>query len=99
MCGAGAIFQLFLGNRYRLASTIAFLFVGWLIVIALKPLVANVPHGGLWLLLAGGLCYSTGVVFLFWNRLRYHHAIWHTFVIGGSTCHVLAVLLFLLPWA
>lgn len=97
LCGAGAVFQLFFGIRYRLASTLAYLFVGWLIVVALKPLVANVPHGGLWLLLAGGLCYTVGVAFFLWHRLRYHHAVWHTFVLGGSTCHFLAVLLFLLP--
>ena len=97
LCGAGAIFQLFFGARYRLTSTIAYLFAGWLIVVALKPLIANVPPGGLWLLLAGGLCYTVGVVFFLWQRLRYHHAVWHTFVLGGSTCHFLAVLLFLLP--
>jgi hemolysin III len=99
LCGAGAVFQLFFGARYRLASTLAYLFVGWLIVVALEPLVASVPQGGLWLLLAGGLCYTVGVIFYLWHRLRYHHAVWHTFVLGGSTCHFLAVLLFLLPRA
>jgi hemolysin III len=97
LCGAGAVFQLFFGERYRLASTLAYLFVGWLIVVALEPLVANVPHGGLWLLFAGGLCYTFGVIFYLWRKLRFHHAVWHTFVLGGSTCHFLAVLLFLLP--
>lgn len=99
LCGAGAVFQLFFGARYRLASTLAYLFVGWLIVVALKPLIASVPPGGLWLLLAGGLCYTVGVIFFLWHRLRYHHAVWHTFVLGGSTCHFLSVLLFLLPQA
>lgn len=97
LCGAGAVFKLFFGERYRLASTVAYLFVGWLIVVALQPMIARVPHGGLWLLLAGGLCYTVGVVFYRWHRLRYHHAVWHGFVLGGSTCHYLAVLLFLLP--
>ncbi len=97
LCGAGAVFQLFFGSRYRLTSTLAYVFVGWLIVVALKSLLLLVPHGSLWLLLAGGLCYTVGVVFYLWRRLRYHHAVWHTFVLGGSTCHFLAVLLFLLP--
>jgi hemolysin III len=97
ICGAGAVFQLFFGERYRLTTTLAYLFVGWLIVVAAQPLIASVPHGGLWLLLAGGLCYTVGVVFYRWHRLRYHHAVWHGFVLGGSTCHYLAVLLFLLP--
>jgi hemolysin III len=99
LCGAGAVFQLFFGERYRLTSTLAYLFVGWLIVVAVQPMIERVPHGGLWLLLAGGLCYTFGVVFYLWRRLRYHHAVWHTFVLGGNTCHYLAVLLFLLPQA
>ncbi|HWL16326.1 MAG TPA: hemolysin III family protein [Opitutus sp.] len=99
LCGAGAVFQLFFGARYRLVSTLAYLFVGWLIVVALQPMIMYVPHGGLWLLLAGGLCYTFGVVFYLWRHLRYHHAVWHGFVLGGSTCHYLAVLLFLLPRA
>jgi hemolysin III len=99
LCGAGAVFQLFFGERYRLASTLAYLFVGWLIVVAIQPMITLVPPGGLWLLLAGGLCYAAGAVFHFWRRLRYHHAVWHGFVLGGSTCHYLAVLLFLLPHA
>ncbi|MDE3083731.1 MAG: hemolysin III family protein [Verrucomicrobiota bacterium] len=97
LCGAGAVFQFFFGERFRLTSTLAYLFAGWVIVVALKPLIADVPHGGLWLLLAGGLCYTVGVVFYLWRQLRYHHALWHTFVLGGSTCHFFAVLLFLLP--
>ncbi len=97
LCGAGAVFQLFFGERYRLVSTLAYVFVGWLIVVAFEPMIEHVPHGSLWLLLAGGLCYTGGVVFYLWRRLRYHHAVWHTFVLGGSTCHYLAVLLFLLP--
>jgi hemolysin III len=97
LCGAGAVFKLIFGERYRLTSTLAYLFLGWLIVVAFQPMLDHVPHGGLWLLLAGGLCYSLGVIFYRWQKLRYHHAVWHTFVLGGSTCHFLAVLLFLLP--
>jgi hemolysin III len=97
LCGIGGILEFFFAGRHRLAMTIAYLFVGWLVVVAIKPLVAGVPNGGLWLLLAGGLCYSVGVIFYLWTRLRYHHAMWHLFVLGGSTCHVLAMLLFLLP--
>jgi hemolysin III len=97
LCGAGAVFQLVFGERYRRTSIVAYIFVGWLIVIALGPMLTHVPHGGLWLLLAGGLCYTSGVVFYRWHRLRYHHAVWHAFVLGGSACHYLAVLLFLLP--
>jgi len=97
LCGAGAVFRFFLGERYRMISILAYVFVGWLIVVGIGPMLERVPNGSLWLLLSGGLCYTLGVVFYLWRRLRYHHAVWHTFVLGGSTCHFLAVLLFLLP--
>ncbi len=97
LCGAGAVFTLWGGERYRSARIIACLFAGWLILVALKPLLATVPGPGIWLLFAGGACYTLGVAFYLWRRLRYHHAVWHGFVIGGSTCHFLAVLLFLVP--
>jgi hemolysin III len=99
LCIAGVVFQLFFAGRFRLLTTIACLSLGWLVLIALKPLLASVPHGGIWLLLAGGLCYTVGAVFCNWVRLRYADAMWQTLVLGGSVCHFLAVLLFLLPRA
>jgi hemolysin III len=99
VCGAGAAFKYFCAGRYRTASTITYVLVGWLIVLAAKPLLGSMPEPGMWLLVAGGLCYCIGVVFYAWRRLRYHHAFWHGFVVGGSTCHFLAVLLFLTPAA
>lgn len=71
-----------------------FLIMGWLIVIALKPLLASLPAGGMALLALGGLCYTLGVVFYLWHGLRFHHAVWHVFVLAGSACHVLSVLFF-----
>jgi hemolysin III len=97
LCGAGIIFQFIVGTRYRVTSTLAALFVGWIVVVAFKPIVAAVPHGGLWLLLAGGLCYTSGALVAPLRRLRYHYAFRNALVIGGSTCHLLAVLLFVLP--
>jgi|CZKI01.1.fsa_nt_gi hemolysin III len=97
LCGAGAVFQFFAGHRYRVTSTLATLFVGWMVVVAIKPVCAAVPHGGLWLLLAGGLCYTAGAFLAALRRLRYHYVLRNALVIGGSTCHFLAVLLFVLP--
>ena len=97
LCGAGAILQLIVGNRYRVTSTLATLFFGWMIVVAIKPLVAVVPHGGIWLLLAGGLCYTAAAVIAPLRSMRYSYACRNAFVIGGSTCHIIAVLLFVLP--
>lgn len=97
LSGAGVAYEFFWGDRSGLISTLAYLFIGWLMVIAIKPLVAALPVGALWLLLAGGLCYSFGVVFQRWQRLRYHHIYWNSCILGGSACHVVAMLLFLLP--
>ncbi len=97
LCGAGAVFKFVGGVRTRLASVVTYLFAGWLIVVALGPMLTRVPTAALWLLLAGGLCYTAGVPFYLWRRLRYHHAFWHSFVLGGSACHFLAVLLLVLP--
>jgi len=99
LCGAGAVSRLIFGERYRAVWTLAGLFCGWMIVVALRLVLDNVPHGGFWLLFAGGLSYTISIVFDHWPRLRYRHALWQTCVLGGSACHILAVLLFLLPRA
>ncbi len=73
-------------------STTLYLAMGWLAVFAIKPFWLNMPAAGLVWLLAGGLMYSLGVVFFVAERIRYHHFIWHLFVMGGTACHVVAVL-------
>jgi len=78
-------------NRPAL-STGLYLTMGWIVVIAVKPLLELVPTGGLWWLVAGGLAYTGGVVFfVFDNRWRYSHFIWHLFVLAGTVCHFFAV--------
>ena len=78
---------------HPLVSTGLYLLMGWLVVIAIAPLVDRVPLAGLILLAAGGLAYTAGV-FFFANdsRLRYGHLVWHLFVVAGTTCHFFAVL-------
>lgn len=74
-------------------STSLYLLMGWLVIIAINPLLANLPTEGLLWLLAGGLSYTLGVVFFATDsRLRYGHMIWHFFVMGGTTCHYFAIL-------
>lgn len=78
--------------RFPRLSTVLYLAMGWLIVVATGPLIRQVPAAGLWWLLAGGLCYTGGVAFYATDqRLRYGHAIWHIFVAAGSACHFIAV--------
>jgi hemolysin III len=71
--------------------------MGWCVLLAIKPLLASMPTGGLWLLLAGGVTYSAGVAFYVRERMRYHHAIWHVFVLGGSVFHYFAILFYVIP--
>jgi hemolysin III len=97
LCGAGAVVQLIVGNRYRVSTTLATLFLGWIVLVAIKPVVASVPRGGLWLLLAGGLLYTAGTMLSSLRHLPYRTAYRNALVLGGSTCHLLAVLLFLQP--
>jgi len=82
------------GFRHPRLSTAVYLAMGWLVVIAIKPMIARTPAAGLWWLLAGGLSYTVGIVFFALDHRRFVHAVWHVFVLGGSACHVVAVLLF-----
>ena len=78
-------------------ATALYLILGWVVVIAIKPLQAALPAGGLFWLVAGGLCYSLGTIFYVMKKTRYMHAVWHLFVLGGSVCHFLAVALYVVP--
>ncbi len=93
----GILFKVFYVNRFKILAPLTYLFMGWLLVFAFKPAVEFIPQGGLGLLLAGGLFYSSGMIFYAWNRLPFHHAIWHLFVLAGSLCHYLAVLFYVIP--
>ena len=93
LAAAGVVLKVFYGTSFPILSTALYLLMGWMVVIAINPLVAKVPTPGLLWLIAGGLSYTLGVVFFaIDSRLRYAHLIWHLFVIGGTTCHYFAVL-------
>jgi hemolysin III len=94
---AGIVFQIFFVSRFRVLQTLIYLAMGWLVVIAFKPLLTRVPLPGMIWLLAGGLCYTAGVLFYLWKKLPFHHAVWHLFVLGGSVCHYFAILFYVLP--
>jgi hemolysin III len=78
--------------RYRALSVLLYLGMGWLIVVALRPLWLRMPLPGLLWLVAGGLAYTMGVAFFAAKRLRYGHFVWHLFVLAGTACHFIAVL-------
>ena len=92
LAAAGVVLKATAGFRYPRLSLTLYLAMGWLAVLAAQPIVARIGvKGALWLL-AGGLCYTAGVWFYVRDRLRYRHATWHVFVLGGSACHYFAVL-------
>jgi hemolysin III len=82
------------GTRWPILSTALYIGMGWVVVVAVKPLIEHVPPAGIAWLAAGGLAYTGGVVFYAWTKLRYSHAIWHLFVLAGSVCHYIAVVLY-----
>jgi hemolysin III len=86
-------------RRFRGLMVALYIAMGWVGLIAIKPLVAALPATGLWLLFGGGVSYTFGVLFYRWRSLRYHHAVWHLFVLGGSVLQYLAIFYYVLPWA
>lgn len=91
----GTVFKCFFVKKYLYTSTILYLLMGWSIIVIWKPIIQNLSIAGIVLLVAGGLIYSIGSIFYMWRGFKYHHAIWHVFVIAGSACHFFGVLLYL----
>lgn len=87
----GVGLKFWFAGRFRYVSTGIYLGMGWLVVIAIKPLLAALSKAGFIWLLVGGGCYTFGAAFYLWKRLRYHHAIWHGWVLAGSVCQWIAV--------
>ena len=79
-------------TRHSRISIVLYVIMGWLAVIAVKPIVMLIPVPGILLIFAGGLAYTGGLAFFAAHRIRYNHFIWHLFVIAGTTCHFFAVL-------
>lgn len=99
MAAAGIVFKAFFTGRYEFVAVAMYLVMGWLIVLAIKPLWHALDPWGLAWLGLGGLSYTVGVVFYVQHRLPFAHSIWHLFVLGGSVCHFFAVLFHVVPTA
>ena len=93
----GVLIELSFLKRYHAMQVGLYIAMGWIALIAIKPLMAAVPYDGLVLLFAGGIAYTFGVIFYVWRSMRYHHALWHLFVLAGSVLHYFAVLFYVLP--
>ncbi|MGC5327848.1 PAQR family membrane homeostasis protein TrhA [Brevibacillus sp. SYSU BS000544] len=93
----GVVFKAFFVKRFNLLSTLVYIIMGWLIVIAWRSLVETLPTPGMTLLVIGGLLYTIGTIFYVWRAFPFHHAVWHIFVLGGTAVHFFAVLFYVLP--
>lgn len=94
---AGIALQGVLIKKSKWLNSLLYLAMGWLVILVIEPLIENLANGGLWLLTAGGLSYSLGVIFYIWKAIPYSHAIWHVFVFAGTVLQFLAVLLYVIP--
>ncbi len=93
----GIVYKLFFTGRHRVFSTFLYIGLGWMALLAFKPLMSELSTGGMVLLLLGGTSYSFGTIFYHRQKLYYSHAIWHLFVLAGSFFHYLAILYYVLP--
>ncbi len=87
----GIVLKFFFTGRYRLFSTLMYVFMGWLIVFAIGPLLQNFPAAGLGWLVAGGLSYTLGAGLYSIKKIQFNHAIFHLFILAGGSCHFVAV--------
>jgi hemolysin III len=97
LAAAGVIFKSFAVGRYQVASALVYLFQGWFVVVAARPLIQAIGWHGIMWLGAGGLAYTLGIVFFALDSRRYFHAAWHLFVLAGSAAHYFAILFYVLP--
>jgi hemolysin III len=88
----GTVFKSFFVKKFLFTSTALYVFMGWLIVFAWKPLSHYLEPLGLHYLVIGGLLYTVGSIFYIWRGFKYHHALWHLFVIAGSIMHFFSVM-------
>jgi len=92
---SGIILRIIFPQGIELLLSVLYVIMGWIIVIAIKPMFEMLPMGLVFWLLIGGSSYTFGLIFLGWKKLPYHHAIWHLFVLGGSIAHFFGILFYL----
>lgn len=90
----GVVFKVFFLGKFKKLSLVIYLLMGWMIVIAIKPLINHASTDLLFWILAGGACYSLGTVFFSLRRMPYSHGVWHLLVLGGSICHFVGIYLY-----
>jgi hemolysin III len=96
LAAVGIVFKVLATGRYAVLSTVAYVLMGWLCIVAAKLMLVLLSPGALALLGAGGVLYTAGIVFYHSKRVPYSHTVWHLFVVAGSVCHYLAIALYVL---
>ena len=97
MAVTGIILKLLYTGKYNLLSTLMYVFMGWMIIFAIKPLINSLSADGLWWLFAGGVAYTVGAILYSIKQIKFNHAIFHMFVLLGSFCHFVSVYYYVLP--
>lgn len=93
----GIVFKIFFVKKFLVISTIFYLLMGWMALFAIKPIVLTLPIQGTLFLIGGGVLYSLGTIFYIWRGFKFHHAVWHLFVLGGTVLHFFLVIMYILP--
>lgn len=93
---AGTVFKIFYVERFDRVSTLIYVLMGWGALAISGPMIDSLPFICILWIIAGGLFYTSGTIFYFWKGIRYHHFVWHLFVLAGSACHYVAVALALM---
>ena len=94
---AGVVFKIFFVHKFKRASLIAYLVMGWASLVVVFDLYKALPSPAFYLLFAGGISYTLGAAFYAAKQYRYTHAIWHLFVLGGAACHCVAIAVYVIP--
>ncbi|PCJ86636.1 MAG: hemolysin D [Thiotrichaceae bacterium] len=97
MATIGIVLKLFFTGKYDRISTFMYVFMGWIILFAIQPLIETLPYEGLFWLVAGGVSYTMGAILYSIERIKFNHAIFHIFVLLGSVCHFVSVYFYVWP--
>lgn len=90
----GVVLKFYTIKKMVVLSTLIYIAMGWICIVAIKQIVAALAPAGVFWLVLGGMLYSLGTIFYIWRKVLFHHAIWHVFVLAGSACHFFCILLY-----
>lgn len=93
----GAVLKVFLVKKFMIISTLIYIFMGWLVIFGFRHITEALSSQGLFWLILGGVLYTVGTIFYMWRKIKFHHMIWHLFVLSGSFAHFFAVFFHVIP--